>query len=236
MPADPVLPYHLTIKEMPEDERPREKLRLRGATALTNAELLAIVLNTGVPGETVIDVAIRLLVEHEGLRGLVSADFEELCRQHGLGPAKAAKLKAVLELARRLSAANPEDRPQIKSPDDVYLLLGSEMAALDQEQLRTVALDTKNRVMRVTTVYQGSVNSAQVRVAEVFKEPIRLNAPGLVIVHNHPSGDVRPSAADVSLTRELHQAGELLGIDVVDHLIIGDGKFLSLRREGLGFS
>jgi DNA repair protein RadC len=233
--ADGALRYHLTIKEMPEDERPREKMRLRGATALTNAELLAIVLSTGVRGQSVVDVSLRLLRDYDGLRGLVTADYEELCRAFGLGPAKASKLKAVLELARRISAANPEDRPQITSPEDIYLLLGSEMATLDQEQLRAVALDTKNRVMRVTIVYQGSVNSAQVRVAEVFKEAVRLNAPGLVIAHNHPSGDVQPSRADIALTGDLHRAGELLGIDVIDHLIIGDGRYLSLRREGLGF-
>ena len=123
--------YHLTIKELPRDERPREKLRLRGAHALTTAELLAIVLNTGVRGETVIDVANRLLVEHGGLLGLVQADYEELCRSHGLGEAKAAKLKAVFALAQRLSAAQPEQRPQVHSPHDIYALVGSEMAALE---------------------------------------------------------------------------------------------------------
>jgi DNA repair protein RadC len=228
--------YHLTIKELPADERPREKLRLRGAGFLSTAELLAIVLNTGMKGETVIDLANRLLVDHDGLAGLVRADFEGLCRTRGLGEAKAAKLQATLELARRLSAAQPQDRPQIRSPEDVFLLLGSEMSVLDQEQLRVMLLDMKNRVTRIVTVYQGSVNSAQVRVAELFRDAIRTNAPSVMLVHNHPSGDPEPSRADARVTADAVRAGELLGIEVIDHVIIGDAQFASLRREGMGFS
>lgn len=227
--------YRLTVKELPPDERPREKLRLRGAGTLTNAELLAIILNTGMRGETVTDLASRLLVEHGGLLGLVRADFEELCQARGLGEAKAAKLKAALELARRISVAQPEDRPQIRTPEDIYAVAGSDMGALEQEQLRVLLLDTKHRVLRVVTVYQGSVNSAQVRVAEVFAQAVRLNAPCLAVLHNHPSGDPAPSSADVALTAELCRAGQLLGIDVIDHLIVGLGQFRSLRRLGLGF-
>ncbi len=228
--------YHLTIKELPADERPREKLRLRGASALTSAELLAILLNSGTRGETVIEVAQRLLVEHDGLTGLVRADFEELCQTRGLGEAKVSRLLATMELARRISAAQPQDRPQIKSPEDIYLLLGSEMAVLEQEQLRVVLLDTKNRVSRIVTVYQGSVNSAQVRVAELFRDAVRATAPAIMLVHNHPSGDPEPSRADALVTRDAVQAGELLGIEVIDHIVIGDGRFQSLRRAGMGFS
>jgi DNA repair protein RadC len=223
------------MKETPADDRPREKLRLRGAASLTDAELVAIVLNTGVRGESVVDVARRLLEEYGGLYGLVRADLADLQRSHGLGEAKAAKLKAVMVLAQRISATNPQDRPQIQTPDDVFALLGSEMLALDHEELRVVLLDTKNRVLRVATIYQGSVNSAHVRVAEIFKDALRQNAPGIVVVHNHPSGDPTPSAADVSLTTEICKAGQILGIDVIDHLIIGVGEFRSLRRLGLGF-
>jgi DNA repair protein RadC len=228
--------YHLTIKELPADERPREKLRLRGAASLSTAELLAIVLSTGTKGETVIEIAQRLLVEHDGLAGLVRADFEDLNRARGLGEAKASKLKASLELARRFSASQPQERPQIKSPEDVYLLLGSEMAVFDQEHLRVLLLDTKNRVMRTVTVYKGSVNSAQVRVAELFRDAIRMNAPSIILAHNHPSGDPEPSRADAHVTSEAVRAGELLGIDVIDHIVIGDGEFASLRRAGMGFS
>jgi DNA repair protein RadC len=227
--------YHLTMKELPQDERPREKLRLRGESSLSTAELLAIVLNTGVRGETVLDLAHRLLTQHNGLHGLVRADLSELERVHGLGEAKAAKLKAALALAQRISASQPDERPQIRTPEDAYALVSTEMAALDHEQLRVLLLDTKNRVLRWVTIYQGSVNSAQVRVAEVFKDAVRYNAPALMVVHNHPSGDPTPSAADVTLTLELHKAGQLLGIDVVDHLVVGHAQFRSLRRMGLGF-
>lgn len=229
------LAYGLSIKEMAPDERPREKLKLRGPSALTNGDLIAIILNTGIVGETVTAVAQRLLVEHDGLLGLSKLDVAELARIRGVGEAKAARLKAALELASRVAALAPEQRPQITSPDDLVNLVGVEMAALDQEQLRVVLLDTKHRVLGVRTVYQGTVNEARVRIAEVFRVAIRHNAVALVAVHNHPSGDPTPSSADVTLTLELARAGELLDVEVLDHLIIGQGRHVSLRRLGLGF-
>ncbi len=228
--------YGLSIKEMAPDERPREKLKLRGPAALTNGDLIAILLNTGIVGETVTAVAQRLLVEHDGLLGLSKLDVAELARIRGVGVAKAARLKAALELASRVAALSPEQRPQITSPDDLVNLVGVEMAALDQEQLRVVLLDTKHRVLGVRTVYQGTVNEARVRIAEVFRVAIRHNAVALVAVHNHPSGDPTPSAADVTLTAELARAGSLLDVEVLDHLIIGQGRHVSLRRLGLGFA
>ncbi len=227
--------YGLSIKEMAPDERPREKLKLRGPAALTNDDLIAIILNTGIVGETVTAVSQRLLVEHDGLLGLSKLDVAELARIRGVGEAKAARLKAALELASRVAALSPEQRPQITSPDDLVNLVGVEMAALDQEQLRVVLLDTKHRVLGVRTVYQGTVNEARVRIAEVFRVAIRHNAVALVAVHNHPSGDPTPSAADVTLTAELARAGSLLDVEVLDHLIIGQGRHVSLRRLGLGF-
>ena len=228
-------PYRLSIKEMAPDERPRERLKLRGPQALSDGDLLAILLNTGIVGETVTDVAQRLLAEHGGLRGLMRMEATELARVRGLGDAKAVRLKAALEIGRRLAALGPEARPQIASPDDVAVLLQVEMAALEQEQLRVVLLDTKHRVLAVRTVVQGSVNQAQVRVAEVYRDAVRQNAVALVAVHNHPSGDPTPSAADVALTAELHRAGQLLDVELLDHLVIGHGRWVSLRRLGLGF-
>jgi DNA repair protein RadC len=140
-----------------------------------------------------------------------------------------------MEIAARVVALGPDQRPQIASPDDVVNLVGIEMAALDQEQLRVVLLDTKHRVLAIRTVYQGSVNQAQVRVAEVFREAIRHNAVAQIAVHNHPSGDPTPSGADVTLTAELVKAGELLDVELLDHLIVGRGRHVSLRRLGLGF-
>ncbi len=228
--------YRLTIKELPADERPREKLKLRGEASLSTGELLAIILRTGVVGETVTDVAQRLLVTHGGLLGLSRADYATLCREHGLGEAKAAQLKACVELARRLALERPDERVRIHSPEDVAAILSTQMAGLDQEELRVVLLNTKNEVLKIHTVYRGSVNAAQIRVAEVFKEAVRQNAPALVVAHNHPSGDPTPSGDDVAVTRELVKAGQLLDIEVLDHLVIGDGRHVSLRRRGLGFS
>lgn len=229
-------PYRLRIKELPAAERPQEKLKEHGEASLSTGELLAILLRTGLPGETVVAVAQRLLVTHGGLLGLSRVPFAELCKERGLGEVKAAKLKACVELARRLTLERPDERVRISSPEDVAVLISSEMAALDQEELRVILLNTKNEVVRISTVYRGSVNAAQIRVAEVFKEAVRQNAPSLVVAHNHPSGDPTPSPDDVAVTRELVQAGRLLDIEVLDHLVIGDGRHVSLRRKGLGFS
>ncbi|MEA2524673.1 MAG: repair protein RadC [Thermomicrobiales bacterium] len=233
--GEKVVVRQFTLKELAPDERPRERLLMRGAASLTNGDLIAIILNTGTQGETVTALAQRLLSENDGLLGLMKMDAVELARIHGLGPAKAAKLKAALEIAARVVALGPDQRPMIGSPDDVVNLVGIEMATLDQEQLRVVVLDTKHRVLAIRTIYQGSVNQAQVRIAEVFREAIRHNAVALIAVHNHPSGDPTPSAADVALTAELARAGDLLDVDVLDHLIIGRGRHSSLRRLGLGF-
>lgn len=227
--------YRLMLKELAPDERPRERLILRGAASLSDGDLIAILLNTGLVGETVTDVAQRLLAEHGGLRGLQRLEIVELTKIRGLGAAKAVRLKAALELGKRLAALNPDQRPQIASPDDVVNLVAIEMAALEQEQLRVVLLDTKHRVIVHKTIYQGSVNQAQVRVAEVFRDAVRHNAVALVAVHNHPTGDPTPSAADVALTAEMARAGQLLDIELLDHLIIGQGRWTSLRRLNLGF-
>src|SRR4051812_26701516 len=189
----------------------------------------------GIRGETVTDVSQRLLAHHGGLRGLFRLDVAELARVRGLGDAKAVRVKAALELGRRLAALSPEERPPVGSPEDVANLLGTEMAALEQEELRVVLLDTKHRIVRTATVYRGSVNQAQVRVAEVFRDAVRQQATAIVTVHNHPSGDPTPSAADVALTLEIVAAGQLLDIELLDHLIIGQGRWLSLKRLGLGF-
>lgn len=225
----------LMVREMAPDERPRERLFQRGPASLSNGDLLAILLNTGLQGEPVTAVAQRLLVEHDGLLGLLKLDVNELAAIRGVGPAKAAKLKAAFEIATRVRALGTEDRQKISSPDDVVNLIGLEMSLLEKEELRVVVLDTKHRVLRIERLYEGSVNQAQVRIAEVFKTAIKLNAVAIIVVHNHPSGDPTPSSADVSLTAELERAGQLLDIDVLDHLVIGRGSHVSLRRLGLGF-
>lgn len=227
--------YRPTIRELPSEERPRERLKHHGAAALSNGELLAILLRVGVTGENVVALAGRLLTQWGGLPGLARVSFAELCAAHGMGEAKASQVKAALELGRRLAAALPEDRPEISRPDDVAGLLMTEMSLLEQESLRVVLLNTKNRVVGIREVYRGNVNSAQVRPAEVFRDAVRENCLSLIVVHNHPSGDPTPSADDVAVTRDLIAAGATLDIDVLDHLVIGGGRFISLKAQRLAF-
>jgi DNA repair protein RadC len=224
-----------TIKELPPDGRPREKLKALGAGALSDAELLAIILRMGTQGESVIDLSNRLLVTYGGLVGLSRVSFAELCDVHGLGEAKACQLKSALELGRRLLLAQPEERLQVRSPADLAPVLMLEMAPLDQETLRVVLLNTKNQVIKFSDVYKGSLNSSLVRVAEVFKEAVRVNAAAIIVAHNHPSGDPSPSQEDVRVTEQIVSAGKLLEIEVLDHLVIGERKYVSLRERKMGF-
>lgn len=226
----------LMIRELPEGERPREKLMMRGPGALSDAELLAIIVNTGSKGESVMSLSQRIIKESGGtLRGLMQNDLDSLQKMKGLGPAKAIKILAALEIGRRVAAITPEDHPQIRTPEDIARIFLPKMVALDHEELHVALFDTKHRYLRAYALYSGSVNSAQVRASEIFQEAIRTNAPAIAIIHNHPSGDPTPSAEDVSLTADLNKAAGLLDIELIDHLIIGDGQWTSMRRLGLGF-
>jgi DNA repair protein RadC len=232
----PAAEYNTRIREMPAADRPRERLRDFGAAALSTAELLAILLRTGSAGQNVVSLATALLAQHGGLGGLARLSFAELVQVHGLGEAKAAELKAAFELARRLNALQPEERPQVRSPADVFALVGGEMTLLDQEHLRVLLLSTRNHVLSVSEVYKGNVSASLVRISELFREAVRQNAPAIIIVHNHPSGDPAPSPDDVALTKSALEAGKLLGIDLLDHVVIGDRRFVSLKELGLGFA
>jgi DNA repair protein RadC len=227
--------YVPMIRDLPLDLRPRERMNYAGANALSTVELLAIILRVGGRGESAIRMAERLLAHFGGVTGVAQASFDELCLAHGVGPAKAAQIKAALELGKRLLAASPEERAQVRTPSDVANLMMMEMGLLEQEQLRTVLLDTRNYIMRITDVYTGSLNTAVIRVSEVFREAIRSNSAAIILVHNHPSGDPTPSPEDVRVTEMVAEAGRLLDIDVLDHLIIGRNRFASLKERGLGF-
>ncbi|MCK5314655.1 MAG: DNA repair protein RadC [Anaerolineales bacterium] len=223
------------ITDLAESERPRERLARLGSQALTTAELIGILLRVGVSGENAVQVGQRLLNTFGGISGLHRADFDEVCNQHGIGQAKAAQIKAALELGHRLTLESPEDRKAIHSPAEAADLVKYEMSALEQEELWVMLLDTRNRVLRIDTVYRGSLNSSQVRVGELFKNAIRRAAAAIIVVHNHPSGDPTPSPDDVAVTRAIVQAGKLLDVEVLDHLIIGSGRHVSLKERGLGF-
>ncbi len=228
--------YQPKLRDMPQGERPRERLREHGPRYLSNAELIAILLRTGVQGENVLAMANRLLSRFGGLDGLGRSDFSELCAERGLSEAKTCQLMAALELGRRFISLAPQDRAVINSPQDVANLLQGEMAHLEQEHLRVLLLNTRNQVLSTVEVYVGNVNSSIVRPAEVFRPAVRANAPSIIVAHNHPSGDPTPSSEDVAITRDLVSAGKLLGIDLLDHLVIGGGgRYVSLNERRLGF-
>ena len=229
-------PYQPTILDLPPCERPRERLREHGARYLNNAELVAILLRSGVPGENAISVAMRMLAEFDGLAGLARAGYADLCQQRGLNHAKSSEIMAALELGRRIASLAPEERAQISCPQDAASLLIAEMGPLVQENLVVLLLNTRNQVVARRTIYIGTVNSSAVRPAEVLRPAIRENAPSIIVAHNHPSGDPTPSPEDISVTRDLVAAGKLMDIELLDHLVIGHGgRFTSLKEKRLGF-
>jgi DNA repair protein RadC len=234
-PVEKDVEYQPMIRDIPASERPRERLAKYGASALSSAELLAILLRGGVQGENVVNLAMRLLAAYGGLSGLAKSSSSELQTTRGIGPAKVTQIKAAFELGRRLLVESPDERPQIRSPADAANLLMLEMSLLDQEHLRLILLDTKNRVLEMPTVYIGNLNTSVIRVGELFRYALRVNCAGMIVVHNHPSGDPSPSPEDVRVTERIIQAGQLLDVDVLDHLIIGKQRFVSLKERKLGF-
>ncbi len=229
------------MKELPKGERPRERLLGRGPRGLSDAELVAIILGTGHAdsAETALDLSRRILkalADGDGdcnpLVRLAEASAEELHRFRGVGPAKIAALMAAFEMGRRIGSGGVT-RPEIRGPEDVASLLASEMAHLDREHLRVVLLDTKNRVAAVETVTVGGLDSSAVHPREVFKASIRRSAAAIILAHNHPSGDPTPSPQDVRATRRMIRAGKILGIEVLDHIIIGSGRHCSMRGRGM---
>jgi DNA repair protein RadC len=216
-------------------ERPRERLAARGAAGLSAAELIGLLWGSGGRGRSAIDLAEDVLARHDGLTGLARATDLELEAVPGIGTAKAAQLAAAFELGRRLLADWPAGRWSIRSARDVADRLVLQMGRLEREELRVVLLNTKNIVLRVETVYQGNVSSSLVRVGELFRDAVRLNASGLILVHNHPSGDPTPSPDDLHLTAEALAAGRLLDIAVLDHVVVGHDAWISLRDRGVAF-
>ena len=227
----------LKIREMPQDDRPREKLMARGASALTDAELIAIMLRTGLPGANAVQVATQLLGRYQSLNGLSRCTVEEISDIPGIGPAKAVQLVAAFNLGQRL-ARETLAREKIDSPELVYDLLAPEMRVLHKESLRVILLDTRYHLLRIQEVSLGSVNESIAHPRDVFRPAVIASAYAVVVVHNHPSGDPTPSQADHSLTRRLAEAAELLQIKLLDHIIIGapaEGRlpYFSFKEAGV---
>lgn len=224
--------YTNRISDMESDERPRERLFRIGPGALSNYELIAILLRNGIPGENVIDQAKRLLSSHGGLSGLKKVSVTELSKQKGIGIAKASQVMAAVELGKRLSVMNDDnDRITIQCAENVYDFVCYEMSSFDHEELWVLNLDTRHRIIATDRLYRGSLNNSPVRVSEVFQKPIVRNAAAVILVHNHPSGDPKPSAADIAVTKSIQQAGNLLEIKMLDHIIIGTGKYCSILEN-----
>jgi len=227
----------LTINELPEDERPRERLIAHGAAALSDSELIAILLRTGVVGANAVDVARQLLAEFGNLGGLARANVKELGRVKGVGPAKAVQLAAAFGLASRLARENVE-RQAVNTPQQVWDLFGAEMRALPVESLRVLLLDTKLKLIRFEEVFRGSVNECMAHPREIFRPALAHSAYAILVVHNHPSGDPTPSGADQRLTTRLREAAELMQIRLIDHIILGSGDggrqpWFSFREAGV---
>ncbi len=216
-------------------ERPRERLAQRGAAGLSTAELIGLLWGSGTRGRSAVDLATDALAAHDGLAGLASATDLELAALSGVGAARSAQLVAAFELGRRLLADWPSGRWSIRGPRDLADRLVLQMGRLEREELRVVILDTKNHVLRIATVYQGNVAASLVRVGELYRDAVRLNAASVILVHNHPSGDPTPSPDDLHLTAEALAAGRLLDIGLLDHLVIGHDAYVSLRDRGVSF-
>lgn len=224
--------YRIAIKDMPEELRPREKLLSRGEGALSDAELLAILIGQGTRDLNAVELANQLIIEHKGLRNLRELSVEELMQQKGIGVAKAVTIKAALELAKRSSLGVPY-RVMVRSPLDVTHLVMEEMRFFDREYFRVLYLDRKGALLVMEDVSVGSLHSSIVHPREVFKTAVKRSAASIILVHNHPSGDPSPSKEDIQTSNRLIQAGSILGIEVLDHIIIGDGRYCSMKEKGL---
>lgn len=218
------------VTELPLRERPAYRLRFAGPGAISNAELLAVVLGT----PSGLYQAQELLVRFDGMAGIARASEQELSGVDGIGPALAARIRAAFEIGVRATSA-AEARPQVKSPDDAAQLVMGEMGLSVQEELRAILLDTKNYVTGIETIYRGNANTNLIRSSEVFRPAVTRNAVSVIIVHNHPSGDPTPSPEDVAVTKKLIAAGQELEIEVLDHIIVGQGCFVSMKEYGLGW-
>jgi DNA repair protein RadC len=227
------LEYKFTIKELPEEERPREKLIKYGAETLSDAELLAIIIRIGNRERTAVELSQDILNYFGGLRAFNGLSVKEMTRIKGIGSAKAIQLRAVVELSKRMASLTQERKERIKSPGDAARLLMPELRFMTQEVFKIILLDIKNQVIAIPLISKGGLSTSFVHPREVFREAIRHSSAAIIMVHNHPSGIPEPSKDDIDITRRLIKSGKIIGIDVLDHIIIGDGIFISMKEEGI---
>ena len=222
----------MNIKTFPSDERPREKLIKHGPKNLTNSELLAIILRTGNKKENVLELSNKFFKKYN-LKSLSRVKLASLKKQLGIGDAKACQIVACFELGKRLSAFKEDKHPQIKNAKDIFKIFGPEMGNLEKEHFKGIYLDSRKRMIKQETIFIGSLNESIIHPREIFKIALDENAAAIILLHNHPSGNPSPSSFDIEITKELIKAGELLGIQVLDHIIIGGEKYISLKEKEL---
>ncbi len=228
------LERNFTIKELPESERPREKLYSYGTGALSNEELLAIIIRSGNKKETALDLGRKVLARDErGLVALRDTTLQELMEVNGIGECKAAQILAAIEIGKRIDRDFALEKVRINAPNTIADLFMSDMRYLQKEHFRAILLDTKNQIIVVEEVSIGTLNASIVHPRDVFKAAIKRNANSVVLIHNHPSGDPSPSNEDINITNRLYEVGELVGIKVLDHIIIGDNKYISFKEKNL---
>lgn len=222
-----------TIKDLPIEERPRERLIKYGPEVLSNAELLAIIIRTGTKSESAINLANKLISSAEGLKFLSTSSVQELANIKGIGSAKASVIKASIELGKRLKGYRDFNTIKISSPQDAVGIVMEDMRYFKKEYLRVIFLNTKNIVIDVKDLSIGSLNASVVHPREIYSEAIRKSSSSIIVCHNHPSGDPTPSQEDINITKRLFEVGKLVGIDMLDHIIIGDGSYISLKEKSI---
>ena len=220
------------VSALPIQLQPQVRMKDVGQTGISDIEILALILRTGGDGESALQLAERILIHYGNMKQLALASFEDLCSIHNVGTAKAAAIKAAFEIRLRIPPIDKNAR--LMSPNDIASLFLMEMGLLEKEELRVCIVDSRNQLMKIDTVYIGTVNTVVIRVGEVFREAIRINGSSIAIIHNHPSGDPKPSANDICFTEEIVRTGRLLDIEVLDHIIIGDRCYTSMKEKGLG--
>ncbi len=231
--AENEIDYRYTVKELPESERPREKLVKYGAEKLSNSELLALIIRTGNKERTAIELSRDILKKFGGLNSLINLSIEEIKKVKGVGIAKSTQLKALIEISKRIFSSSAESRVEVKTLEDVVNLVGPQLQFARQEIFKVILLDVKSQVISIPQISKGGLTSSIVHPREVFKIAIKRSSAALILVHNHPSGIPEPSKRDIRITKRIIEAGDILGIEVLDHVVIGDGIVTSMKEKEL---